>query len=466
MQKPRKNPRIILYELNEVPWAVIDYYTRQKKTVLGQILSQSTQLTTFTKDTGELHPWVTWPTVHRGVYNDIHKISFINQEILDTHKPLWELIAKEGLKVGVFGSLQSWPVPSDQEYAFYIPDTFAQDHHTHPAQYEVFQRFNLAQVKRDGAVARADIIQPNSVGLYLNLIKTGLKISTAQKVGWHLLKERINPVNRTFRSALQGAISFDYFQQALSTHLPDFATFFTNHVAGIMHRYWKYTFPQDFGYTLQDKRDHFLAQNIMKAMDIVDHHLKYLRKFCQQNDAVLVIASSMGQEDIDRGKYIGELRIENFDLFYKGIGYTGLIKNNLAMQPDFAFSFESLKDLQCFQEQTQKLTNEQSIPIFRYKVVGHTLNLSLTSTHHCIEKECLYREGKPIPLKNLGIEVLDREQGTGYHQPRGVAIFYGQNIPHNQSRQQVESIQLAPTILKLLEIKPLPYMAPPIELMP
>lgn len=456
--------KVILYELNEVPWAVVDYYVRQKDTVLGQVLSQATQLTTHTQDTGDLHPWVTWPTVHRGVYNETHQISFINQEIVDTHKPLWEIIAQEGLKVGVFGSLQSYPVPSNGEYAFYVPDTFAQDPQTFPSHYEAFQSFNLAQVKRDGAMARKGVIQSNSLELLLNLIKTGLKISTAGKIGWHLVKEQLNPLHRTLRASLQGAVAFDYFKHALAKHSPNFATFFTNHVAGIMHRYWKYTFPQDFGYTLQGKKDMFLAQNIVKAMDIFDLQLKYLKKYCEKTNSLLIIASSMGQEAIDRGEYVGELRIENVTLFYKEIGYTGNVKHNLAMQPDFAFSFDSLSDLQQFQQQTQMLTNEQNVPIFEYKIAGLTLNLYLNHTQHCVENKCLYRNGKAVPLENLGIEVLNRDQGTGYHQPYGIAIFYGQNIPHNASRRQVESIQLAPTILKHFNIAPPAYMAPALDI--
>ena len=30
---------------------------------------------------GELHPWSTWPTVHRGVTNETHRINFINQDL-------------------------------------------------------------------------------------------------------------------------------------------------------------------------------------------------------------------------------------------------------------------------------------------------------------------------------------------------------------------------------------------------
>ena len=36
---------------------------------------------TITEDIGELHPWSSWPTVHRGVDSSKHKIKFINQNL-------------------------------------------------------------------------------------------------------------------------------------------------------------------------------------------------------------------------------------------------------------------------------------------------------------------------------------------------------------------------------------------------
>ena len=42
---------------------------------------------------------------------------------------------------------------------------------------------------------------------------------------------------------VQPVISFDLYLKYLKNTKPEFSTFFTNHVAGMMHRYWKYLFP-------------------------------------------------------------------------------------------------------------------------------------------------------------------------------------------------------------------------------
>ena len=103
---------IILYELNEVPRALIEKYIQLRpKSTISEILNNSNLFDTFTHDKGELHPWTTWPTIHRGVNNDLHNIQFINQElkINNRYPPIWDILQKNEISVGVYGSLQSYP---------------------------------------------------------------------------------------------------------------------------------------------------------------------------------------------------------------------------------------------------------------------------------------------------------------------------------------------------------------------
>ena len=119
---------LILYELNEVPWRVWDWYVaRRPDGAIARLLRESATFTTVTRDEGELHPWSTWPTLHRGVDNRQHHILFLNQDksCADAFPTVWETAAQAGVRVGVFGSLQSYPVPESGNYAFYVPDTFA-----------------------------------------------------------------------------------------------------------------------------------------------------------------------------------------------------------------------------------------------------------------------------------------------------------------------------------------------------
>ena len=77
-----KRKNLIIYELNEVPKKIIDYYIKIKpNSNLNKLINKGTFIETTTDDIGELHPWSSWPTVHRGVDNSMHKIKFINQNL-------------------------------------------------------------------------------------------------------------------------------------------------------------------------------------------------------------------------------------------------------------------------------------------------------------------------------------------------------------------------------------------------
>ena len=67
--------KTILFELNEVPWKVMDWFCEQNpRSAFAQVRAEGRGYETIAEDSGELHPWVTWPSLHRGVNNDRHGI--------------------------------------------------------------------------------------------------------------------------------------------------------------------------------------------------------------------------------------------------------------------------------------------------------------------------------------------------------------------------------------------------------
>jgi len=456
--------KVIFYELNEVPWRVIDYFISQRpKSTLVKILQNSYQYTTITQDSGELHPWSTWPTVHRGVYNDTHNIRFLNQHITSKHPPLWEILADHKVPVGVFGSLQSWPIPKKQEYRFYVPDTFAPDSQTYPEEVSVFQKFNLRQTEKDGgAVPKPLKVSTALAKEVFQLLDKGLSLKSLTLVGQQFLNEKLNPAFRSIRPIFQAPVAFDFYFKLLQETAPSFSTFFTNHVASMMHRYWKQAFPQDFGLTPSTEEDKFRAHNILRAMKIADAQLKKLKAFADAHNYVLMIASSMGQEPVERGDYAGELKISHMDRFYKAIGYTGFVKNNLAMNPDFSFSFQDKEDLILFKNLVQTLKSKEGSSIFTFKESGLTLNCNLQSSVDLIKHGHIYKGTRSLPFEDLGITVEYRDQGTGYHQPKGIWIIYHKDLNSISYREEIESIEIAPSILSLFGVKAPSYMKNPL----
>ena len=90
--------KLIIYELNELPKKLLNYYIKIKpNSNLSQLKKSGIYLDTYTTDSGELHPWTTWPTFYRGVDNKSHKITSLNQdrEYENIYPPIWKILLKK-----------------------------------------------------------------------------------------------------------------------------------------------------------------------------------------------------------------------------------------------------------------------------------------------------------------------------------------------------------------------------------
>jgi len=74
-------PSIVMFELNEVPWEILDDYVAARPTsAMGRVLERSHCFTSMAADRGHLSPWTTWPTLHRGVNDEQHMIASFGQD--------------------------------------------------------------------------------------------------------------------------------------------------------------------------------------------------------------------------------------------------------------------------------------------------------------------------------------------------------------------------------------------------
>src|SRR5690606_23835145 len=196
--------KILVYELNEVPWRVVDFYVaRRPGSTLAAFLEGAAQITTRTTDSGELHPWSTWPTMHRGVDNDVHNIRFINQDLSSARAwpPLWEILVANRRTVGIVGSLQSYPPLQHEHCLFHVPDTFAKGPETIPARYRAFQALNLELTRENKAVASTVRLSELLAGF--SLLRAGVRPSTGYRLAEQLAREKTNPLWRSLRPMLQ-----------------------------------------------------------------------------------------------------------------------------------------------------------------------------------------------------------------------------------------------------------------------
>ncbi|HEU4859388.1 MAG TPA: alkaline phosphatase family protein [Chitinophagaceae bacterium] len=460
--------KVILFELNEVPYKVIYHFCKlYPESNLAKVVSKGRKYETYAEDQGHLSPWITWPTVHRGVTNEKHFIADFGQDLAEQEKQyptVWNMLAKKGVKVGLFGSLHTHPLPVNFEnFSFYVPDTFAAGSECFPKKLEPFQQFNLAMARDSSRVVSKKIPGKEAAEFLMKLPDMGLKFRTATELAAQLVDERINKWKVVRRRTCQSLISFDIFYKQLESQKPDFATFFTNHVASSQHRYWAAAFPEDYE-SLKLGREWVETYNgeIIYTMKKVDRMIGRLTKFMEKNaEYSLWILSSMGQQAVETREIYTDLFVtngktfmENFDLgsYYYELKPSMVPQFNVQIHVDKRKEFE--EKLATFRINDQSVHSRQKAEGFYSLDIGFA-NLDESK----IKIELM---GQIIPLAHSGMEnvkIQDRCGATAYHIPQGSLIIYAPAKGLNGNDvSTISTTDIAPTILRNFHVPVPDYM--------
>lgn len=433
---------------------------------IAENFSKFKKYETFTENGGHLSPWNTWPTLHRGVPSDKHFVSEFNQDLTEVDKvfpPLWDILSSNGIKTGVFGSLHSQAVPKNTaNYKFYVPDVFAPNYECFPSDIELFQKINLNLSRKSGRNVDSSLPFKEILQGLLKIRTFGFKFETLTSVTKQLAEERIDPWKSVRRRTYQTVLSFDVFFKLLDTKKPDFVSFFTNHVASSMHRYWAALFPNEYEkLDYDDKWINTYSNEILFTMDHTDKMLKRLAKFIDENkEYKLIITSSMGQEAIACEPTETQIVISDNDKFMRmlGVANSSDYKALPAMVPQFNFIVEE-NQLKIFEENLKKLSINGELISYRKKDDNYFsidlifLNLKTIDIKVGNTKISLEDSG----LQNLIID--DKSSCTAYHIPEGhLFSYHPSNSVSLMSDEQLPTCDILPILLNNFGIKTKDYM--------
>ena len=461
--------KIIFFELNEVPYKIIHHFCKlYPESNLAKIAANGRKYETFSEDQGHLSPWITWPTLHRGITNEKHFISDFGEDMQEQDKQyptIWNILAKEGVKVGLFGSLHTHPLPKEVEkFSFYVPDTFAAGSECFPKKLEAFQKFNLSMARESVRVVNSKIPAKEAMQFLVKLPDLGFKFKTATDLMAQMVDERINKWKVVRRRTYQSVIGFDIFYKQLVTKKPDFTTFFTNHVASSQHRYWAAAFPEEYD-NLEMGRNWIETYNgeIVYAMKKADAMIGRLMKFIESNpEYSLWILSSMGQEAVEAKEIFTNLFVTNgkkfMDNFKLGQGNYELKPSmmpqfNLQVHVDKRNEFE--EKIETFRINGEKIN-------YRKKGEGvYSLDIGLNNVDE--SKLKIEFMGEEIPLAFSGLEnitIQDRCGATAYHIPQGALLIYpGGNGTDTKTTPAISTTDIAPAVLSNYNVKVPEYMS-------
>lgn len=474
MSKLTRN--IILYELNEVPWKVVDYYIDLRPdSNLAKLVECGQSLTTRHNDKFYgLSPWRTWPSLHTSRYD--HNSFDLGQDPTTFNgDTLWDVAEQAGLSVGLFGPMQSWPPRTFAHGGFYIPDTFSRDSKTFPESMGRFQKFNLAMTRENGFSADAPLDARTLAVAGVDMLRHGLTVESAKNLCAQTITELRDRRYKARRPVMQALPSFDLYWRLHRKHRPALSIFFTNHVASMMHRFWGDALPgyaDQYGYSADEIYSTFL----LTAMDYADRQLGRIRKFLATNpDTLLVIAASMGQGPIDK-KFAdqdgGLFVLSDHEKLVTALGLSHA-EAGLAMHPyvSLVFPDENAASVACEPLESvhadgigrlfPEVRQEGRSVAIRLTYKTDDLNeLTAMRTRLTFGKLGVDGQSHATPA-DLGLTFRTRLGGanTAYHIPEGILLANGAGIEADRSRKEVDVLDVSPSLLaNVLRVDPSPKM--------
>lgn len=467
--------RIVLFELNEVPWRIIDeYVARHPGSTLGRILPSSRSYTSLTADRGHLSPWTTWPTLHRGVNDEQHMIGSFGQdraEVDERFPPVWQLLHNAGVSVGICGTLHSYPAPKDMSsYSFYLPDTFALEPTAYPAELEAFQEFNLSMVAASSRNVDTAIPRTAALKFLRHTPKIGIRPRTFAALTRQLVAERRRPWMSTRRRSFQSVFAFDLFAKQLEKSRPEFSSFFTNHVASAMHRYWAAGHPGDYQQIGLDQEwmDRY-RDEVPWAMARADEMIGRLARFVDANpEHELWIASSMGQGPTLAQPLETQLYLQDLTTFMAALGLPAdswssrpamLPQRNVQVDDEHAAGFDaSLREI-----------TVAGAPLRFRRADNGFFSMEWGQPNLHDQDDAVRVAGVVRAPGELGLQVVEieeRSDTTAYHVPQGVlAIYDPRDIStKSQERPDVSVLEVAPAVLGRFDVAAPAYMCEPAQL--
>jgi hypothetical protein len=174
--------------------------------------------------------------------------------------------------------------------------------------------------------------------------RLGLTPRTAIQVAGQLAAERRQAWQHVRRRTYQALLQFDIFMHELETKRPDFSTFFTNHVASSMHRYWATSFPSDHTqFEYPDEWVNRYCGEIVWTMEKADGLFGRLVRFARRNPEYEIwVTTSMGQAATDAKPAATQLYIGDVPRFMTALGFAPADwSQRPAMLPQYSFRLAS-----------------------------------------------------------------------------------------------------------------------------
>lgn len=388
-----------------------------------------------------------WTTMASGKPPEDHGVRGFHVQATAAKVPrLWDIAEAEGYSVGIYKWLVSYPPrPVD---GFIVPAWLAPGPETWPGELSFVKELELSnRLKRRNVAARRSGVQ-----LALAGIPHGLRVGTLWEALRWKVRERLERPDDDARFAalhqLRGQIDRDVFIHSLNRYNPDLATFSWYATDGLAHRFWKYHEPSSFE-SVDDEKSMAYGDSLTHAYLQADEILGEILERVGPETTVVILSDhgfkAMPDDQLQLVPLTERLKARlEAELGPVQVSRLGIRLSVTAEDADLAE----------LERQLAMLIDDAGLPLYTWELLpgsSDTLGLVLADESPDPERVARGRVGGE-PLSDY-VKVED-EPFTGDHDPAGVFMARGPEVPAGQDLGQVQMLDVGPTLQALMGIAP------------
>lgn len=459
MPTPIAPRKVLLLEVNEITWTILDPLLKSGKLPAFQrLLSEGMRSAPDAIERPPyLDPWISWVTLHTGVDRSVHGAAVLGQDVIHA-KRTWDYAAEAGKTVGIFGSISAYParpVPG-----FMVPGPFSPSSDTFPPYLspalDLNRRYTQVHLKTEqqgGLLEMAERVR--------DLMSLGLQATTCLKVAEQLAREKIDPHSHWRRVGLQPQINFDFFRTLYQQYRPDYATWHTGHCAHYEHHYWRAWDDSKFPIPASPEEKKHFGGAIEYGYKLAD---ELLGRFMELVDdrTVIAVASGLGMKPyvVDmypKGKIC--VRMKNVRQILELVGAQGVTEVAPAMTPQWNVRIPNAADRARIKGLLEKVyvTGGPRREGFHLAETGELLTVTPYGMASLADEIRYFFPDAPNARAEgyLIDELFATDAPTpkeAMHDPASVFCLWGSGIRAGVDIPQTTTLDIAPTLLTLLGI--------------
>jgi hypothetical protein len=422
----RLSKRLILLELNEINFDVVEKYLAKNPTMfpsLKRLLEGASIRTSCEKRYEELEPWIQWVSVHTSKTYAEHGVFRLGDIVGSGVPQIFEQVEQEGCRVGVVSAMNAENRLHDP--AYFIPDPWTRTP-TDPSWWSRSLSQAISQAVNDNAQAR---ITARSA---FQLLCCSLRFARVKHYRRYISLAAASWRKPWLKALALDLLLHDVHWAMFGRKRPNFSTLFLNTGAHIQHHYFFNAAPFRGGSSIKNPpwyvaEDHDPLADVLGLYDII------VGEYLSLADTELVLATGLAQKPYDRVKFYYRLNSHARFLHEIGVRFRGVFPR---MTRDFLVEFGSEEEARTAQNLLASVrVGDDDIPLFgEIDNRGESLFVTLTYPHE-ITTSTFYRVGggkHPLSPEVSFVAVkngMHQEEGFAFFSP-GVAVHAPQNGAH------------------------------------